>query len=297
MDINALSNAVGSQFAANSGKNIITLERTPRLVLFESSATTEFEAAIYDPVACLILQGEKQIGIAERSIVFGPGESLIVAHDLPVRSRITKADPKAPYRAMIVTIDLEIVRSLYDQVSEKTYHKIGNDILGINQTDPALIDAMGRYLMLADKPDEAEVLGPLVLREIHFRLLVAPHGGMLRRLLRRDSHASRVGLAIAQIRKSFRSPIAVSELAEVAGMSHSSFHNHFRSVTETTPLQFQKELRLVEARRLLSEQNLSVSSAAFEVGYESASQFSREYARKFGVPPKVHLGQIVAGLT
>jgi AraC-like DNA-binding protein len=294
MDIEALSNAVGSMFAQNCPRSIIFSPTTPGLVLLETSAITEFEAAIYDPVACLILQGEKQIGIGGRSVVFGPGESLIIGHDLPVTSRITQADRKNPYRAMIITLDLEIVRSLYDQVSEETFHKSGNDVLGISQTDPALIDALGRYLALADKPNEAEVLGPLILKEIHFRLLMAPHGGMLRRLLRRDSHASRVGLAIEQIRKGFRSTIAVSELAEVAGMSPSSFHDHFRSVTETTPLQFQKDLRLVEARRLLSEQSLPVSTTAFEVGYESSSQFSREYARKFGVPPREHLGHASA---
>jgi AraC-like DNA-binding protein len=292
MDITALSNAVGSIFAQKNSNNIILSAQTPGLVLFESSVITEFEAAIYDPIACLILQGEKQIGIGGRSVVFGAGESLIVGHDLPVTSRITKADRKTPYRAMIITLDLEVVRSLHDQVSEETFNKSGNDVLGISQTDPALIDALGRYLTLAVKPNEAEVLGPLIMKEIHFRLLMAPHGGMLRRLLRRDSHASRVGLAIEQIRKGFRSTIAISDLAEVAGMSPSSFHDHFRSLTETTPLQFQKDLRLVEARRLLSEQSLSVSTAAFEVGYESSTQFSREYSRKFGVPPREHLGQV-----
>jgi AraC-like DNA-binding protein len=293
MNIAELSNEIGTIFANKSDCSFIFPPTTPGLGLFELAEKTEFEAAIYNPIACLILQGEKQIAVGEQSVTFGAGESLIIGHDLPVTSRITKADRKSPYRAILITLDLEIVRNLSDQVGETTFNKNGNDVLGVSQTDPALIDALGRYFALASRPYEAEVMAPLIFKEIHFRLLTAPHGGMLRRLLRRDSHASRIGLAIEQIRKDFRTTLAVSELAEIAGMSPSSFHGHFRSVTETTPLQFQKDLRLVEARRLLSEQSLQVSSAAFEVGYESPTQFSREYARKFGVSPKEHVGEII----
>jgi len=293
MNIAELSNEIGILFSNNSEHSFIFPPTTPGLGLFELPEKTEFEAAIYKPIACLILQGEKQVSVGGQSVTFGPGESLIIGHDLPVTSRITKADRKTPYRAILITLDLEIVRSLSDQVGETTFNTNGNYVLGVRQTDAALIDALGRYLALADKPHEAEVMAPLIFKEIHFRLLVAPHGGMLRRLLRRDSHASRIGLAIEQIRKGFRTTLAVSELAEIAGMSPSSFHDHFRSVTQTTPLQFQKDLRLVEARRLLSEQSLQVSSAAFEVGYESPTQFSREYTRKFGVSPRKHVGKIV----
>ncbi|MBK7400694.1 MAG: helix-turn-helix domain-containing protein [Myxococcales bacterium] len=128
------------------------------------------------------------------------------------------------------------------------------------------------------------MLGPLVLKEIHYRLLVAPFGGMLRRLLRHDSQASAIARAIGHIRGDIRSPLAIPELARRVGMSTSSFHQHFKTITSTTPLQYQKELRLLEARRLLAG-GASVTATAFEIGYESPSQFSREYARKFGVPP------------
>lgn len=290
MTIASLSNDIGTLFANKTDNGPLFPAATPGLGVFELPEKTEFEAAIYKPIACLILQGEKQIAVGGQSVTFGPGESLIIGHEMPVTSRITKADRKTPYRAILVILDLEIVRSLAKQVGEASIGKNDSDVLGVSQTDPALIDALGRYLALADEPGEADVIGPLILREIHFRLLIAPHGGMLRRLLRRDSHASRIGLAIDQIRKGFRTTLAVSELAEIAGMSPSSFHDHFRAVTETTPLQFQKDLRLVEARRLLSEQSLQVSAAAFAVGYESPTQFSREYARKYGVSPKQHVG-------
>lgn len=138
---------------------------------------------------------------------------------------------------------------------------------------------------IADSPADAKVLGPLLSKEIHYRLLTAPFGGMLRSLMHHDSHASAIARAIGHLRGDIRARIEIPVLARRVGMSASSFHKHFREVTSTTPLQYQKELRLIEARRLLRTGGASVSAAAFDVGYESPSQFSREYARKFGVPP------------
>ena len=131
----------------------------------------------------------------------------------------------------------------------------------------------------------SKVLGPLTSKEIHYRLLMAPFGGMLRSLIRYDSNASAIARALGHIRADIRSPIAVPDLARRVGMSTSSFHKHFKTITSTTPLQYQKDLRLLEAQRLLKTGGASVTAAAFDVGYESPSQFSREYARKFGVPP------------
>ena len=155
----------------------------------------------------------------------------------------------------------------------------------VGPIDPAWLDPLERYLALMNRPLDARVLGPSLLREIHYRLLSSPIGGMLRNLLAVDSHASRIAKAIVQMRKGFRSPLAVADLARTAGMSASSFHDHFRSVTGTTPLQYVKELRLIEARRLLSDESCSVSAAAYCVGYESPTHFSRDYSRKFGCPP------------
>jgi AraC-like DNA-binding protein len=135
------------------------------------------------------------------------------------------------------------------------------------------------------------VLGPLIWKEIHYRVLMAPFGGMLRSLIRHDSNASAIARAIGHIREDLRSPIAIPNLARQVGMSASSFHKNFKTITSTTPLQYQKELRLLEARRLLKTGSASVTAAAFEVGYESSSQFSREYARKFGVPPSQDLAR------
>ena len=212
---------------------------------------------------------------------FGPGECLLVSHDLPVCSRVTTA----PYLALVLEVDVATIRKLYDEVAESALDSERARAAVTHRADPGLLDALRRYLALADSPADAKVLGPLISKEIHYRLLVAPFGGMLRRLIRHDSNASAIARAIGHIRGDIRSPIAIPDLARRVGMSASSFHKHFKTITSTTPLQYQKELRLLEARRLLKTGGASVTTVAYEVGYESTSQFSREYARKFGVPP------------
>lgn len=239
------------------------------------------EATVYQPVMCLILRGRKQVTLGDETLSFGAGECLLVSHDLPVRSRITAA----PYTALVFEVDVAAVRTLYDEVPDVARESEIARAAETHRASDELLDALSRYVEVAGSPRDARVLAPLVAREIHYRLLTAPFGGMLRSLLFHDSAASAVARAIGHIREDLRAPITVPELARRVGMSASSFHKHFRSVTATTPLQYQKELRLVEARRLLRSGAASVTSAAFGVGYESPSQFSREYARKFGVPP------------
>lgn len=251
------------------------------LLLLRQRSPSSFEASLYEPVLCLILQGRKQVSIGEQTLSFGPGECLLVSHDLPVRSRITKA----PYLALVLEVDVATIRKLYDEVAESALDSERARAAETHRADPGLLDALRRYLALADSPADAKVLGPLISKEIHYRLLVAPFGGMLRSLIRHDSNASAIARAIGHIRGNIRAPIAIPDLARQVGMSMSSFHKHFKTITSTTPLQYQKELRLLEARRLLRTGGASVATAAFDVGYESPSQFSREYARKFGLPP------------
>jgi AraC-like DNA-binding protein len=252
------------------------------LVVLRQDSPSALEVSLYEPVLCLILQGRKQVSVGEHTSSFGPGECLLVSHDLPVSSRITKA----PYLALVLAVDVATVRKLYDEVAESALEGERARAAETQRADPELLDALRRYLALARSPADAKVLGPLVSKEIHYRLLTAPFGGMLRSLIRHDSDASAIARAIGHIRGDIRAPVAIPELAGRVGMSVSSFHKHFKAITSTTPLQYQKELRLLEARRLLRTGGASVTSAAFEVGYESPSQFSREYARKFGVPPR-----------
>jgi AraC-like DNA-binding protein len=271
---------------AFSGEN--GLQRAPAvdgLALFRQQSPSSFEASMYEPVLCLILQGRKAVSLGEQTLAFGPGECLLVSHDLPVRSRITKA----PYLSLVLQLDVGTIRKLYDEVTETALDSESARSAETHRADPGLLDALRRYLALADSPADAKVLGPLISKEIHYRVLMAPFGGMLRRLIRHDSNASAIARAIGRIREDLRSSIAIPNLARQVGMSASSCHKNFKTITSTTPLQYQKELRLLEARRLLKTGSASVTAAAFEVGYESSSQFSREYARKFGVPPSQDL--------
>lgn len=259
--------------------------------IFQRDQISTFEAVVYNPVICLILQGKKEMRIGDQRLSLAPGDALLVSHDLPVISKITEASPAVPYRALIFSIDLGVLRSLYEQVGEAVADKHHAKSLSASKADPAWVEPMVRYLELMDSQLEAEVLGPMILKEIHFRLVLSPIGGMLRKLLSVDSHASRISKSIRLIRSNFRDPLAVGELAQAAGMSQSSFHEHFKSVTGTTPLQYQKDLRMIEAHALLSRGVSSVSAASFEVGYESPTHFSRDYSRKFGCSPKHHLAR------
>lgn len=259
------------------------------LHVFRRSEISDFEAVVYNPVICLILRGSKEISIGSQSIGLMRGDALLVSHDLPVISKITQASPEQPYLALILTLDLGIVRSLYEQVSEAVSEETIARSLSAGAAQTAWMEPLGRYLRLTGKPLDAQVLGPLILREIHFQLLMSDIGGMLRNLLSVDSHASQIAKAIVRIRERFREPLIVVELARQIGMSQSSFHTHFKAVTGTTPLQYQKDLRMIEAQKLLYGNGPSVSVVSLEVGYESPAHFSRDYSRKFGCSPKHHL--------
>ncbi|WP_422371184.1 AraC family transcriptional regulator [Hoeflea sp.] len=266
------------------------------LAVHSQTSPNPLDATVYNPVVCLNLQGRKEVTVGTRSIEFGEGQSLIVSHHLPVMARVTQASPNRPYLALIISLDMGIIQALCDEIGPPRSGDHPPRSLSVGQIDERLIDTITRYFDLVADPLEARVMAPLILKEIHFRLLTADHGEMLRQCLHRDSHASRIARAITVIRTRYREPLAVTALAEAAAMSPSSFHEHFRQVTGTTPLQYQKDMRLTEARQLLAADALSVSSAAFAVGYESPTQFSREYARKFGNPPRrdVHQRDSVA---
>lgn len=261
----------------------------PSMVIVHDHTPMRLEKHVYRPILCLVLQGEKEVWLGERRVVMSPGQALIVSHDVPVSTRILEASRDKPYIAVVIELDLALVRSLYDEASDVLPVTTDAQSVDVGEADDGLVDAMGRLLALHANPLEAKVLEPLIRREIHFRLLMADHGGMLREMLRLDSHAGRVAKAIRHIHDGFRQALSVPELARLAGMSPSTFHEHFKAVTGTSPLQYQKDIRLMEARRLLLEGRRSVSSVAFDVGYESPTQFSREYSRKFEKTPREEL--------
>ena len=289
MDLSHLI-ALGNRYCTNTaGIN----ELLPSLSIYRRDAVSDIEATVYEPVICLILQGSKTTSIGDQTVELKPGDALLVSHDLPVVSRITQASARDPYMALILSLDLGLVRSLYEQVAEAPAPAAPARSLTCAPVDASWLAPLVRYFELIENPLDAKVLGPATLREIHYRLLLSPIGGMLRNLLVADSHASRIARAIRDVRAGFRSALSVTDLARTAGMSASSFHEHFKAVTGTTPLQYQKDLRLIAAKALLVERNHSVSQAAYAVGYESPTHFSRDYARKFGLPPSRDAGAVM----
>ena len=266
----------------------------PRIVIVHDHRLECRRKQIYRPILCLVVQGAKELILGERRVVMRAGQSMIVSHDLPVTTQILEASPSRPYLAIVIELDMALVRSLYDEVSDALPPTRPAHSVDVGAADEGLVSAMRRLLALHGNPLNAKVLEPLIRREIHFRLLMADHGGMLRELLRIDSHAGRIAKAIRHIQERFREPLAVADLASLAAMSISTFHEHFKAVTGNTPLQYQKDIRLIEAQRLLNTTDRSVSSVAFDVGYESPTQFSREYARKFGLSPREQRKQAVA---
>jgi AraC-like DNA-binding protein len=258
----------------------------PDLTLMRADRPTPIDHTCYEPVICLILQGIKELELGARRVRAGRGQSIIVSHDLPIRTRIVEASVARPYLVAVVRLDLATLRSLADGIEDTEPDSLDQVALEVSTAGPEIVDTVRRLVALTDNPADAAVLAPLGLRELHYRLLQADHRTMLRRLLRRDSNASRIAKAIAKIRDDLAEPLSVPELARVATMSASTFHHHFKEVTATTPLQYQKSLRLLEARRRIKDEGRTVTEAAFDVGYQSSTQFSREYARTFGVTPR-----------
>ncbi|GAB4355528.1 MAG: AraC family transcriptional regulator [Oricola sp.] len=259
------------------------------LSVFRSSRVTTIQPVFYEPVLCLVLQGAKQLTGAARTVTVARGQSVIVSIDLPVVSRVVEATPREPYLTLALRIDMGLLREVAGEIDLAAAGGQPARAMSLAAADEALVDAMERLFGLVGEPAAAPVLRPLIEREIHFWMLMASHGAMLRELCRADSHAARIARVLGVIRRDYAMRLRIGDLAGLAGMSTSAFYDRFKAITGTTPLQFQKRLRLMEARRLIASGELSVSAAAYRVGYESPTQFSREYARAWGAPPRTDL--------
>lgn len=256
----------------------------PGLTTLRSTTPSGLVHAIYRPLVCLVLQGSKQVAMGIDSFAFGAGDSLLVTADVPIVSQITRASAEAPYLALALELDLAVIADLAMQMKDEAATD-ASPPLRVDATDAEVADAALRLMQLLDRPAAIPVLHAQRVRELHYWLLQGKHGAAIRRLGLPDGHAQRVGRAVALLRAEFAQPLPVDRLAAAADMSASSFHQHFRAMTSLSPLQFQKQLRLIEARRLMMSEGRSASGAAFAVGYESVPQFTREYRRMFGLPP------------
>jgi AraC-like DNA-binding protein len=261
------------------------LARTPiaGLTMVRATAPSGLVHAMSRPIACLVVQGSKQVTMGTASFAFTAGDSLVITADVPIISEVTRASVAAPYMSLVIELDPAIIADLAVQMKAAP---VGDHApVRVAPTDAEAADAAFRLVRLLDRPASLPVLQASLVRELHYWLLAGRHGSTIRRLGWPDSHAQRVARAVALLRAEFALPLPVERLAATAGMSASSFHQHFRAVTSLSPLQFQKHLRLIEARRLMQSEGLTASSAAFAVGYESVPQFTREYGRMFGLPP------------
>lgn len=256
----------------------------PGLTTIRSATPSGLLYAISQPLVCLVLQGSKQVAMGTQSFSFGAGDSLLITADVPTVSQVTRASVEAPYLSLVLELDPAVIADLAMQMKEEATIADGTPVR-VEPTDAEVADAALRLMRLLDRPASIPVLHAQLVRELHYWLLEGKHGAAIRRLGWPDGHARRVGRAVALLRAEFARPLSVDRLAATAGMSPSSFHHHFRAVTSLSPMQFQKQLRLIEARRLMMSEGRSASSAAFAVGYESVPQFTREYARMFGLPP------------
>ena len=242
---------------------------------------------LYRPSMCLVLQGTKQILIGEEVLEYGPMQCLIVNMELPACGRIVEASPGVPFLGITIDFDVAMIREVLEQLENPPVPTPGTGLsVFVSKVDDALTDCIQRLLRLADTPQAVPILYPLVMREIYYWLLTGPYGGEVCKVALPDTHMERISRSIGLMQENYTETLRVERLAEAAGMSASSFHQHFKALTSMTPLQYQKNLRLLEARRLMVAEALSVADAAYRVGYESASQFSREYTRMFKVAPK-----------
>ncbi|MCB5198466.1 AraC family transcriptional regulator [Loktanella sp. TSTF-M6] len=257
------------------------------LHLLRHAAATPQSATVYRPLLCLVLQGAKQVSTGTRSLTVTRGQSLIVSHALPVVSRITEATAATPYLALVQPLDLDLLRGLAPAVPPaRAPHMKDPFSITLCPTDPGMENALVRLIDQCARDDTRHLLSPITRQEIHARLLLGPHAGALQRLMWHETTASRIFRATREIQSDLSRALVVGALAESIGMSPSAFFEHFKAITGTSPLQYQKDLRLLQARSALHASEAKVSDIAFRVGYESSAQFSREYARKFGLSPR-----------
>ncbi|UHD47954.1 AraC family transcriptional regulator [Aureimonas altamirensis] len=242
---------------------------------------------VYKPSICVVVQGAKEIILGEDTFRYGAMECLAVGMTLPATGRIVEASPDRPYTGFTIELDVAMIRDVLGQIDTPLAPPANSGpCLFVRRIDEPLGDCVLRLLRLCGNPKAIPILLPSVQREICYWLLSGPNGGELCKLAEPESNAARVAKALYLMHEDIARTLRVQRLAEAARMSLSSFNQHFKAMTSMTPLQFQKQLRLLEARRLMVTEDANVTDAAYKVGYESASQFSREYSRMFGVAPK-----------
>ena len=273
------------------------LEVFSGVILGRFSKPTGPVYSVFNPSFCIIAQGSKQILLGEEAFRYDPGHYLISTVALPIVSNIIEASEAHPYLGFQLHLDAAVVASVMMESDIET-KKMDASVKAINvsPTNADLLDAALKLIRLLDTPDEIKFLAPLIIREIIYRLLRGEQGARLNHLLTSEGDMRRITRAVNHLREHIDEPLKIESMARKLGMSVSSFHEHFKSVTAMSPVQFQKQIRLQEARRLMIGEGLDVGSASVRVGYEDPSYFSREYKKLFGAPPQRDIARLRSNL-
>jgi len=289
---------LGSRLLAHLPETGDHASALPGLTLYRRDRPTEPASVLYEPGVAFVVQGRKRVVLGSDAYEYDAGKFVLTAVDLPTIAHVLEANPSQPCLSVMLKLDLAMVQTVGGEIDLQGIAVMNNAESGMTfgHMTTELLDAFVRLFALADKPQDIAIMAPLVLREITYRLLMGPSGGHLRRIAKQDPRYDRILAAIAWLREHYAEAIRIEALAEIAAMGVSTLHHHFSAITHMSPLQYQKHIRLHEARRLLLTERLDATSAAYRVGYESVTQFSREYRRLFGNPPIRDISLLCGGL-
>ncbi|MBD1997317.1 AraC family transcriptional regulator [Leptolyngbya sp. FACHB-541] len=255
------------------------------LEFMRQSDTSKAMQGVSEPILGIVVQGKKEVLLNEETYEYGVAQYLVVSVDLPLCGGAIEATPDEPYLGFKLDLDPVQLCDIIVQTNSGIGQKESVRGWFISDAEPSLIDCAIRLTKLLETPQDIPFLAPMIIREIYYRLLIGEQGEAVRQIATSGSNMQRIAEVIKRLKADFTRPLRVEELAEQANMSSSSFHRHFKAVTSMSPLQYQKQLRLLTARQMMLAENADATQAAYQVGYESTSQFSREYARMFGAPP------------
>lgn len=282
------------RFAAASGDQRTAV---PALTLHRRNRPSQPVHCIYTLGMALTVQGSKHVLLGDKDLSYGPGQSLLTTIDLPVSYHITRATAAEPYLGIMLKFDRNLLAQVASKIEPLRPDKRASlEPVSLQRLDAPVLDALYRLILLLDEPQFIPQLAPLIQQEILVRLLTGPHAPHLWNLVSDAGPTQQIARAVGWMREHFAEEMRVGELAQHAGMSLTTFRQHFRAITGMSPVQLQKLIRLQEARQLMLDQNMSAGSASALVGYESASQFNREYKRLFGAPPQADIRRLVSSM-
>lgn len=278
-----------------SGQDGVHKTAIPSLFFNRQCAITGPVYGVFKPSLCIVVQGAKDVWLAQERFRYGPADYLVASVDLPVIGQVVEATPNLPYLSLKLEFTSKQILDVLSDLEVRVRPKANSSrAMFVSRIEASLLDAVIRLARLLDNPEDISVLASLITKEILYRVLQGQHGVTLEQIAIEGSYTYRIRNVIEKIMNHYDRSFRIEDLAEIANMSVSSLHRHFKEVTAMSPLQFQKQLRLHEARRLLLSESADAAEVAFRIGYESPSQFSREYSRMFGFPPKEDIKRMKA---